>query len=73
MFEDSDIMFVTIDGKQTFQLDPVQAKCFTPGGDKMTCETLAGVGNVEKARVTVMGDLVQRIDVLALQQYMENP
>ena len=30
----------------------------------MTCETLAGVSYVYKARVTVMGDLVQRIDVI---------
>jgi hypothetical protein len=60
--------FVQIDHDQTFQFDPVSAQCFDFRGDAMTCGTLVGIGYADRARVTVRGAVVQRIDILELQQ-----
>jgi hypothetical protein len=60
--------YVTVDGTQTFNFDPKKATCFDWRGDKTTCETLVAVGYADKGRVTVVGGVVQRIDIIELQQ-----
>lgn len=60
---------VTLEGiGEDFKLDAKNAQCFDEYGNKLTCATLAGIGYVDKARVTIAGDVVQRIDIIDLQQ-----
>lgn len=59
---------VIVDRVHIFKLDLAKAKCFDIGGRPITCETLVGIGYADKARVTVLADTVQRIDILELQQ-----
>jgi hypothetical protein len=54
-----------------YKFDPKRAQCFTARGEERiptTCETLLGIGYADRARVTLSGDQVVRIDVLELQQ-----
>ena len=60
--------FVQVDHDQTYQFDPVSAQCFDFRGDAMTCGTLVGIGYADRVRITVRGTVVQRIDILELQQ-----
>lgn len=59
---------VTFEDGRTFKLDLKQSQCFTPRGYKITCETLVAVGYADKAKITIMGNTVQRIDLLDLKQ-----
>ena len=59
---------VTIENVGDFKINLANAQCFDHRGDKTTCATLAGIGYADSARVRVIGDAVQRIDVLKLQQ-----
>lgn len=59
---------VTVDDVHAFRFDPARAQCFDFRAQRMTCATLVGVGYADKARLTLVGDTVQRIDVLELQQ-----
>jgi hypothetical protein len=52
----------------TFKIDSTITQCFDHRGDKTTCKTLAGVGYADKGRVTFIGDVAQRIDVIEMQQ-----
>lgn len=60
--------FIQLDHQQTYSFNPGTAKCFDFRGDAMTCDTLVGIGYADRARVTLLGTTVQRIDVLELQQ-----
>ena len=60
--------FVQVDHNQTYQFNPAVAQCFDFRGDAMTCDTLIGIGYVDRARVTLRGTTVQRIDIVELQQ-----
>jgi hypothetical protein len=60
--------FVQVDHQHTFQFNPATARCFDFRGDAMTCATLVGIGYADRARITLRGDTVLRIDVLELQQ-----
>jgi hypothetical protein len=56
---------------RTFKFDPEKAQCFIARGIQSfqtTCVTLVGVGYADKARVTVVGDTVVRLEILELQQ-----
>ena len=59
---------VQLDHAATYQFDPVSAQCFDFRGDAMTCQTLVGIGYADRARITMRGTVVQRIDILELQQ-----
>ncbi len=59
---------VTLDDMRSFKFDPDQAQCFDFRAEKTTCESLVAIGYADKARVTVVGDTVQRIDIIELQQ-----
>ena len=60
--------FVQIDHDRTYQFNPAIAQCFDFRGDALTCDTLVGIGYVDRARVTLRGANVQRIDIVELQQ-----
>jgi hypothetical protein len=60
-----------LDETRTYKFDPEKAQCFIARGrDSLptTCATLVGVGYADRARVTVVGDSVVRLDILELQQ-----
>jgi hypothetical protein len=59
---------VQVDHKQIYQFNPAIVRCFDFRGDALTCDTLVGIGYVDRARVTVRGTDVQRIDIIELQQ-----
>ena len=59
---------VQVDHDRVYQFNPAVAKCFDFRGDAMTCETLVGIGYVDRARVSLRGSDVVRIDVVELQQ-----
>lgn len=59
---------VEIDRTQHVKFVPAEAQCFDHRGDALTCATLVGIGYVDKARVTLRGDSVVRIDIILLQQ-----
>lgn len=59
---------VTVDGIHSFKFEPAKAQCFDFRADKTTCETLVLTGYAAKARVTVLGDVVQRIDLIEVLQ-----
>lgn len=60
--------FVQVDHDRTYQFNPGLAQCFDFRGDAFTCETLVGIGYVDRARVTLRGTNVLRIDIIELQQ-----
>jgi hypothetical protein len=60
--------FVQVDHDRTYQFNPAVARCFDFRGDAMTCETLVGIGYADRARITLRGTDVQRIDIVELQQ-----
>jgi hypothetical protein len=60
--------FVQLDHERTYTFNPGLARCFDFRGDALTCDTLVGIGYVDRARVTVRGTDVQRIDIIELQQ-----
>jgi hypothetical protein len=59
---------VTIEGLGTYPLDPAVLECFDFRKERTTCETLAGVGYADRARITFVSGKVRRIDILELQQ-----
>jgi hypothetical protein len=59
---------VQVDHDRTYLFNPAVAQCFDFRGDAMTCDTLVGIGYADRARITVRGTDVQRIDILELQQ-----
>lgn len=59
---------VTMDSSRTFKFDPAMAQCFDFRNDRTTCATLVAIGYADKVRLTLVGDTVQRIDILLLQQ-----
>jgi hypothetical protein len=59
---------VQLDHDRTYLFDPVTARCFDWRGDALTCETLVGIGYADRVRITLRGTVVQRIDILELQQ-----
>ena len=62
------LTFVQLDHGRTYTFNPGLARCFDFRGDALTCDTLVGIGYVDRARVTVRGTDVQRIDIIELQQ-----
>jgi hypothetical protein len=60
--------FVQVDHGHTYTFNPALAQCFDFRGDALTCDTLVGIGYVDRARVTLRGTDVQRIDIVELQQ-----
>jgi len=59
---------VQVDHSRVYQFNPALARCFDFRGDALTCDTLVGIGYVDRARITLLGTAVQRIDILELQQ-----
>ena len=59
---------VQVDHGQTYQFNPAVAQCFDFRGDALTCDTLVGIGYADRARVTLRGTDVLRIDIVELQQ-----
>ena len=59
---------VQVDHDRKYQFNPAIARCFDFRGDAMTCDTLVGIGYVDRARVTLRGTDVVRIDIVELQQ-----
>jgi hypothetical protein len=59
---------VTVEGLGSFPLDLKIAQCFDMRGERMGCETLAGIGYADKARVTFVANKLRRIDLIELQQ-----
>lgn len=59
---------VQVDHGLTYQFNPAVAQCFDFRGDALTCDTLVGIGYVDRARVTLRGTDVLRIDIVELQQ-----
>jgi hypothetical protein len=59
---------VQIDHNATYQFNPSIAQCFDFRGDAIACDTLVAIGYVDRARVTLRGTDVQRIDIVELQQ-----
>ncbi len=59
---------VQVDHGASYEFDPASASCFDFRGDAMTCDTLVGIGYADRARITLRGTAVQRIDILELQQ-----
>ncbi|HEY7639392.1 MAG TPA: hypothetical protein VH814_06680 [Steroidobacteraceae bacterium] len=59
---------VQVDHDQVYLFDPARAHCFDFRGDALPCDTLIGIGYVDRARITLLGTAVQRIDILELQQ-----
>jgi hypothetical protein len=60
-----------VDEQHRFKFDPERTACFTYRGDEAyatTCATLVGIGYADKARLTVAGDKVTRLDILELYQ-----
>lgn len=43
-------------------------QCFVAGNARTTCSTLAGVGYITKARVTLDNGLVMKVEVLEMKQ-----
>ena len=60
--------FVQVDHDRTYQFNSAIAQCFDFRGDAMPCETLVSIGYVDRARVTLRGNDVQRIDIIELHQ-----
>jgi hypothetical protein len=59
---------VQVDHDRTYQFNPAVALCFDFRGDAMSCDTLVGIGYVDRARVSLRGSDVVRIDIVELQQ-----
>lgn len=60
--------YIQVDHDRTYLFNPAVARCFDFRGDATTCDTLVGIGYVDRARVTLRGSDVQRIDIIELQQ-----
>ena len=60
--------WVQVDHDRTYQFNPAVARCFDFRGDAMSCNTLVGIGYVDRARVGLRGNDVVRIDIVELQQ-----
>jgi hypothetical protein len=60
--------FVQVDHGQTYQFNSAIAQCFDFRGDSIACDTLVGIGYVDRARLTVRGSDVLRIDIVELHQ-----
>jgi hypothetical protein len=60
--------YIQVDHDRTYLFNPAIAQCFDFRGDATTCDTLVGIGYVDRARVTLRGSDVQRIDIIELQQ-----
>ena len=60
--------FIQVDHDRTYQFNPAIVQCFDFRGDALPCETLVGIGYVDRARVTVRGSDVKRIEIVELQQ-----
>jgi hypothetical protein len=60
--------FVQVDHDRAYPFNPAVAQCFDFRGDVLTCDTLVGIGYVDRARVTLRGTDVVRIDIVDLQQ-----
>ena len=59
---------VQVDHDRTYQFNSAIARCFDFRGDAMACDTLVGIGYVDRARVTLRGNDVQRIEIIELHQ-----
>jgi hypothetical protein len=59
---------VIVDSARTYAIDPEHTECFDFRSQRTTCETLALIGYADKARLSVVGTVVKRIDLLELQQ-----
>lgn len=59
---------LVLDHTRTLKFDPAIAECFDDRNVRTTCATLVAVGYVDKARLTLLGDTVRRVDILQLQQ-----
>jgi hypothetical protein len=59
---------IQLDHDRTYQFNPAVARCFDFRGDAMSCDTLVGIGYVDRARVSLRGSDVVRIDIVELQQ-----
>jgi hypothetical protein len=60
--------FVQVDHDRTYQFNPALVQCFDFRGDALPCATLVNVGYVDRARITVRGTDVKRIEIVELQQ-----
>jgi hypothetical protein len=56
------------DDIREFKFDLAKAKCFDFRKDPMSCQTLIGVGYANKARITLVDGVIQRVDIIELQQ-----
>lgn len=59
---------VQVEHDRTYQFNPAVAQCFDFRGDAMPCNTLVAIGYLDRARVTLLGTNVQRIEIVELQQ-----
>lgn len=59
---------VQLDHDREYQFNPAIAQCFDFRGDALACDTLVGIGYIDRARVTLRGSDVVRIDIVELQQ-----
>lgn len=59
---------IEVDRTHRFPFQPGSAECFDTHGNRMTCQTLVGIGYADRARITLTGGQVRRIDLLDLQQ-----
>jgi hypothetical protein len=60
--------YVTVDSDHTYAIDPERTECFDFRSQRTTCATLALIGYADKARLSVIGTVVKRIDLLELKQ-----
>ena len=59
---------ITVQNLGSFPLDLKTVQCFDTRGERTTCETLAGIGYADSARITFVANKVRRIDLVELQQ-----
>jgi hypothetical protein len=60
--------YVQVDHDRSYQFNPAVAQCFDFRGDAMPCDTLVAVGYADRARITLRGTDVQRIEIVELHQ-----
>ena len=59
---------IVFNDDRTIKFVPAETLCFDAQNQKLTCETLIGVGYVDKARIVLRGGVVRAIHIIDLQQ-----
>lgn len=68
-FTMSEVVILTEDARQVrFKVERAKTLCFDDRGSPWACEGFALVGYADKARITLLGDVAQRIEIIELQQ-----